>query len=402
MTEGLLSHRITRQLVGLALSTSALGSLCLAAVSGALVLRFAVQEAAKEAQIAERSLSAGVTSFQPIYGLQRDLQNAVSSHALLAALVIDGSHRIIAASDTALIGGSIQSLAGQPDLQDVLPVLGSCQADSYGWRCLSVPSRTLFQGPLPWIGGSRLIRLTLAPLALQGMRASAQKALLIVVVDLEQPVSQALGLMVQVFLLGLLPLSITSTTLAILVRRALLPELLQLAQTDPLSGVLNRRSFMEAASHYLMNRSSDFPRCLALLDIDYFKHINDRYGHEAGDQVICFVSSFLQAFLRQTDMVARFGGDEFALMIFADPVNAFNLLDRICRSLSEAKIPASAGQSFSVTLSIGLVAVGSKDRWNLQDLFRAADAALYVAKDLGRNRVVDLDRAEQRWNVSSH
>ncbi|MDH4583991.1 diguanylate cyclase [Pseudomonas sp. BN415] len=169
-------------------------------------------------------------------------------------------------------------------------------------------------------------------------------------------------------------------------RKALERQLLHLATTDPLTGALNRRAFEERAEQELQRaRRQSSPLCLALLDLDHFKQVNDRHGHQVGDDVLRQFSQLCQQQARRTDLFARYGGEEFIFLLpdtSAD--SAHHLLERLRMALHGLEIAAPGGP-IRVSVSIGLASVSAND--DLHRLQGVADAALYRAKQLGRNRV---------------
>lgn len=164
-------------------------------------------------------------------------------------------------------------------------------------------------------------------------------------------------------------------------------ELQKLAVTDALTGLLNRGAIMTALSAEIaMAREQHAPVCLAIVDLDHFKRINDTFGHQAGDEVLRAAARRLSASVRSTDAVGRYGGEEF-LIIFRNVDQRFGL-DRcevIRRNLCGQPV-AFQGTSVDVTASIGLAwtKVGSDVQ---EALIASADRALYEAKANGRNRV---------------
>ena len=154
---------------------------------------------------------------------------------------------------------------------------------------------------------------------------------------------------------------------------------------DPLTRLLNRRAFLEAAELRLQAPEMA-PWALLTCDIDHFKRINDGWGHAAGDQVLKSVAQVLLTQVRSEDLVARFGGEEFVLLLCrSDKAVAENVAQRIRRSIAQSRFPGAAASVAPVTASFGLVSVAS-----LQDLGSAlqrADALLYQAKEGGRDRV---------------
>jgi diguanylate cyclase (GGDEF)-like protein len=139
---------------------------------------------------------------------------------------------------------------------------------------------------------------------------------------------------------------------------------------------------------------------VALIDIDHFKTINDNFGHAAGDEVIRRMADFLNTAVRRSDLVGRLGGDEFALLVGASGRQAHELLDRLRQRVAAQRWILADGRELHCTLSIGMVECGSEGRYQLGELLQAADAALYVAKDQGRNQVMDLQQQHPRgWTM---
>lgn len=388
-----LHQRVNRSLLALAALAAAIGSSLLASVSGVLVLNATLDEAQKHVKGLERDLTGVITSFQPLYEVQRQLQLAASSRELSSALLISSSGRVLAASNNALVGRNVRELGVEDDLGDLPQHLQACVVDRGSGLCPDHRSTSLFHGPLPLIGGNHLIRFVPTPMALEGLPAFGQQGLLVIEVDLQPLVQQAVRLTFLVFAAGLLPLFLTAGAMVLVVRRQLLPELLALAQTDGLSGVMNRRAFMEAASQRLkLSRDRQTPCVVALIDIDHFKMINDGYGHATGDEVIRRMADFLNTAVRRTDLVGRLGGDEFALLVEVSRAQAYELLERLRQRVAAHDWTLAADGQLQLSLSVGMVESGDEAGYDLDDLLQAADAALYLAKDQGRNRVIDLQR----------
>lgn len=395
MIGSLLHQRVNRSLLGLAALAAALGSSLLASVSGALVLNATVDEAQKHVAALERDLSAVITSFQPLYEVQRQLQLAASSRELRSALLLSSSGRVLAASNNALVGRNVRELGEADDLGDLPRHLQACVEDRVSGPCADHQSTSLFDGPLPLIGGDHLVRFVPTPMALEGLPAFGQQGLLVIEVDLQPLVNQAVRLTLLVFAAGLLPLFLTAGAMVLVVRRQLLPELLALAQTDGLSGVMNRRAFMEAASQKLrLSQERQSPCVVALIDIDHFKQINDGFGHAAGDEVIRRMADFLNTAVRRTDLIGRLGGDEFALLVEVSRGQAYELLERLRQRVASHEWTLADGRSLQLSLSVGMVQSASEAGSDLDALLQAADAALYLAKDQGRNKVIDLHESQ--------
>jgi diguanylate cyclase (GGDEF)-like protein len=163
----------------------------------------------------------------------------------------------------------------------------------------------------------------------------------------------------------------------------------QLADTDPLTKLLNRRAFLVFAAD-AMNYYRRYGRGIGILvvDIDFFKRVNDTYGHGAGDDVIETVGRIIQGEVRTTDKVARFGGEEFVVLLRETEVDgAAALAERIRHKVAGMMIAARGHGDINVTVSIGLAMAEARDR-DIADVIERADHALYAAKTGGRNQVV--------------
>lgn len=167
-------------------------------------------------------------------------------------------------------------------------------------------------------------------------------------------------------------------------------ELRQLARTDPLTGIANRRVFAEAAEgEFQRSRRFGTGAALLMIDIDHFKRVNDTYGHQAGDEALIAFAQTLSLAARATDLPARFGGEEFVLLLpGTDLSGSVETAERLRESAASIRIPSAAG-AFSFTISIGASSFAEDDDgWNAAQ--RRADSALYRAKESGRNRVVAM------------
>jgi len=163
------------------------------------------------------------------------------------------------------------------------------------------------------------------------------------------------------------------------------------ANHDPLTELPNRRAILERLQKEFARaaRHGDV-LSVGMCDIDHFKAVNDTYGHQTGDDVLCELARILTECCREYDAVGRMGGEEFLLIAPTKPGTVSTpQFDRICASVAETKIPTRSGV-LSITLSIGAATVADGD--TADNLLGAADAALYRAKAEGRNRVVMVDR----------
>ncbi len=167
----------------------------------------------------------------------------------------------------------------------------------------------------------------------------------------------------------------------------------ELAQTseivrhDPLTGALNRKGLEEAVDHELARaRRRNAPICIALLDIDNFKQINDRHGHQAGDDALVHLARVIRETLRPHDTLARYGGEEFIVLLpDTEPDNALQALVRLQRELTKKFFMAN-NEKLLVTFSAGVTDVRADE--GPKTTIARADAAMYQAKKAGKNRVV--------------
>lgn len=158
----------------------------------------------------------------------------------------------------------------------------------------------------------------------------------------------------------------------------------ELARTDPLTGINNRRCLIERAEHELdIAMRYQQPLSVIMFDIDHFKNINDTFGHLVGDQILQRVTQSACNQLRSADVIGRYGGEEFIILLpMTKPEQAYSLAERIRESVAAFSLSAPKGEA-SVTLSIGIVEYSSPE--SLEDVFRRADEAMYAAKQAGRN-----------------
>lgn len=166
-------------------------------------------------------------------------------------------------------------------------------------------------------------------------------------------------------------------------------ELERLAMTDELTGVPNRRHFLARLENE-RERAVRYGRqaTLAMLDLDHFKQVNDRYGHPAGDEVIRHFAELLRSHNRCEDVVGRLGGEEFALLMpETAPSGALALLERIRHELANARLDTIA-PGFGYTFSAGVAEFSLKEAPSCDHWIFEADQALYQAKAGGRNRAV--------------
>ena len=180
----------------------------------------------------------------------------------------------------------------------------------------------------------------------------------------------------------------------VLEHEAIQREMARQARTDPLTGLLNRRAFLEEMGRHIdrLDRE-DQPGTLLFADLDDFKPVNDRLGHEVGDQVLLSAANILRNTFRPSDLVARLGGDEFAVwMNGADNLTAAERADHLCKEVPKALRDLTAEDGATPpTVSIGIATREAAGHEPVDSLLRRADRAMYEVKRAGRGH----------WRVAS-
>jgi len=164
-------------------------------------------------------------------------------------------------------------------------------------------------------------------------------------------------------------------------------QLYHRANTDALTGIVNREHILAILKKDLIDARNDHnPLCVMMADLDLFKTINDTYGHLVGDSVLRGVTARMKSAIRDFDVVGRYGGEEFLIVLKNTPVYlAQEIAERVRRRVSESPINVN-GLEIPMTISLGLATMSAGD--NMETLIRYADAALYEAKRSGRNRMI--------------
>lgn len=170
--------------------------------------------------------------------------------------------------------------------------------------------------------------------------------------------------------------------------RKLQQSLEQMVVSDPLTGLHNRRYLMDRLTQE-MQRADRHGESLAfaMIDLDGFKPINDQFGHVTGDKVLRAVGNAVSRCIRVSDIAARYGGDEFAIILpQTPPEGAMRVVERVLRTISELSLTDENGAVCKVTASLGLAYYPADDIETPEDLVHSADGALYGAKRSGKNR----------------
>ena len=165
----------------------------------------------------------------------------------------------------------------------------------------------------------------------------------------------------------------------------------RLATIDPLTGAYNRRTFHEIAERELARaRRAGQPLSMVLIDLDHFREVNEKHGHVVGDEVLARFADLVRDSLRKEDMLVRFGGDQFLILLPEVPgPGAVVVAGRVRRRVSEETLNA-AGRRFTLTVSLGVAARLDEGPESVEGLLARATSALDLAKERGRNRVVAL------------
>ena len=166
----------------------------------------------------------------------------------------------------------------------------------------------------------------------------------------------------------------------------------ELAATDPLTGLYNRRHFAKLLDQMFAEaRRYDTDLACVMVDLDHYKHLNDSYGHQVGDELLVLAGKVICANLRAADAAARYGGDEFVLLL---PHASNDEASLVGQRIREEFVAASAGllkRAEGVTMSMGVASLKAHGPVHADQLVAAADRALYRAKDLGKNRICVAD-----------
>lgn len=171
------------------------------------------------------------------------------------------------------------------------------------------------------------------------------------------------------------------------------------AQTDELTGIANRHYFTQQASTAIKYcKNTDQPVSFIMFDLDYFKRINDTFGHQAGDEALKIAVVSAKLACRKNDIVGRLGGEEFGILLPGCASHLASFIAEKCRKAIEQADYTSSGHNLEVTASFG-IADSSNCEYSFEKLFAGADLALYQSKDMGRNRVVQYQKETSSFSI---
>ncbi len=170
-------------------------------------------------------------------------------------------------------------------------------------------------------------------------------------------------------------------------------ELLLLASIDPMTQLYNRRYFTNTSEHLLdLAKRENKDVSIIMIDIDKFKRINDTYGHQTGDKVIIDVANKLLKHQRKSDIVCRFGGEEFVIFLPNTSLDGANIVAQKIRKDIEESAVLEKDLILKFTVSIGISVVDIQNEINIEESIKRADKALYQAKESGRNKVCFVEK----------
>jgi diguanylate cyclase (GGDEF)-like protein len=175
-----------------------------------------------------------------------------------------------------------------------------------------------------------------------------------------------------------------------LLRQEATEELIKAASTDPLTGLFNRRKFFELAEcEYKKSMRANRELAMLMIDVDNFKNINDLAGHNVGDSVLISISDAISDSVRETDVVCRFGGEEFAVLLFDTSEEGIErVCEKILKTVKKIKVEGWNELNGKITVSIGSSLLSKKS--DLDSAIRAADKAMYESKRSGKNQATYL------------
>jgi diguanylate cyclase (GGDEF)-like protein len=202
------------------------------------------------------------------------------------------------------------------------------------------------------------------------------------------------------FLVQLLQLIIALPAYTLIIKEYADDALLLMATTDRLTGATNRHAFLDAAMAIHRN-SRIFKTSLAVLflDIDYFKRVNDKYGHAFGDKVLMRLAGIIDTCLRESDLSCRYGGEEFVVLLSHSDIQAAQIVaGRIMEEVRALRFPEQP--DFAVTVSIGVYCGVPRQEQSFDEVVRYADEAMYQAKSAGRDQVVCSEMCDDARRVT--
>lgn len=296
-------------------------------------------------------------------------------------LVLNASGRVIYSSRPSWLGLSVTDPllnlreTSDPDFQELAACFGRADPDCMTYSTSALELR---------LGSFTVVRPLERPSRDIGI--SREKLLLVANYDPGVVLIDYSHDLVILLLSSLATMGGLTLVLAYLLYSWLLPQLTETSQTDGLTQLINRNLFMDQAKELLAEAEErQAEMVFAILDIDHFKLINDTYGHACGDAALAHVSAIFRTVTRPDDLLCRFGGEEFALLLNGSRQATGRALDRMRLQLEMSRL-TFAGHQLKLTASFGAAATADCG-YNIDYLYTTADKALYIAKQTGRNRL---------------
>lgn len=381
-----LAEEVNQRLLKIMTVVGLLGSALIGVTSGSLALLQANRTIIRQTDQISATVStilqaeASREQQQRMLQLYRAQPLSKDSDTTTSIVVLDSAGKVQLSSRASLIGRPLTQVLRSRELDGEL--------DGRELRCFLDPqlgcqiSDRSFH--LPWQATQTEVR----QLRLFSFDAVPREQRYLVVVTFASEATNVLVIqqVVLVVSISVLILGGLLTVLTVTLKQSLLPGLHKVAETDALTGLANRRTFMDISQKLLKRgRDESLPFVLGVVDIDYFKRINDTHGHVCGDAVLKHVGEQLRLALRDRDLVARLGGEEFGLVLQSSSSMAEAALERVRQRIQSSTITWD-GESVGVTISLGVAGTEQLGH-NLDLLYATADAALYRAKEEGRNRI---------------
>lgn len=380
----LQSNRFLRNLlVGFWLGSAALCTVLLGTID--LVERH--REVLNDAEHVRDIVSASLTTPMETAKRQMMLQTYINTpredvlDGMNLLLVLNDSGRVIYSSQPSWLGLSVTdpllnlSQTSDPDFQGLSACFGRAEPDCMTYSTSALQLR---------LGSFTVVRPVERPSPDIGI--SREKLLVVANYDPGVVLIDYSHDLVILLLSSLATMGALTLVLAYLLSSWLLPQLTETSHTDGLTQLINRNLFMEQAKELLAEAEErQAEMVFAILDIDHFKRINDTYGHACGDAALAHVSAIFRTVTRPDDLLCRFGGEEFALLLNGSRQAAGRALDRMRLQLEMSRL-TFAGHQLKLTASFGAAATADCG-YNIDYLYNTADKALYIAKQTGRNRL---------------
>ncbi|MFO7605539.1 MAG: diguanylate cyclase [Desulfurivibrionaceae bacterium] len=302
------------------------------------------------------------------------------------------------ATEKRLFGINITSLdplnpLNEPDAFEHAALIGFEKDKKEVYRFVETPSGLLFRYMAPLPARKECLKCH----GMQGYELGDIRGGIAISIPADQVADEVYKTRIILLASGLFLLGLLLSVIIYLARRlvSVLDEderkLVKLATSDPLTGLFNRREgnrrFKEVISHSLREK---LPLSIIIIDIDLFKQVNDNFGHQSGDEAIRKVAETMQAALRDYDILCRYGGEEFLVVLpTTELAKALETAERL-RRVIEAVIIRIRNQEIRLTISAGVASLREDD--TLDSLLYRADNALYIAKEEGRNQVQHLEK----------